>query len=300
MDEARRERSRHAVHDAAVRFAVATGDQRGAFGKLVFAHLAVEHQLIERRLHHRHRRGQLLEVDEPAAGIVGGRQEGRGRPAGPVGVVAPGDAAQIDGVEQERADVDVLAVSGGGDLLGDLTLGAAGRSPDHGRLPGLDEERQGVGKLARAGACSRRRWCRGRSWRAPGEWMSRPKRLWTIRPSPGPSPAFRSRRFGATGRLNGPGVGDEKAVSRPEGHAARRRRRQGSRHVCGRSCRRPERAHCHGKLAGLPGPSPTTGTSIPSSDAIGETSRKARTASPGASASTFHPSGAAEHVARCL
>ena len=81
---------------------------------------------------------------------VGGRKAGGAQRAGPVGAVAPGDAAQIDGVKQERADVDVLAVSGGGDLLGDLTLGAAGRSPDHGRLPGLDEERQGVGKLARA------------------------------------------------------------------------------------------------------------------------------------------------------
>ena len=90
MDEARSQRCRHAVGNAAVALPVAAGDQRRALGQLVLADLAVEHQLIERRLHHWHRRRQFLEVDEPAAGIVGGRQEGRGRPAGPVGTVAQG------------------------------------------------------------------------------------------------------------------------------------------------------------------------------------------------------------------
>ena len=138
------------MHDAAVTLPIATGDQRRPVGKLVFAHLAVQHQLIQRRFHHRHRRRQPLQVDEPAAGIVGGRQEGRRRPAGPVGAVAPGDAAQIDGVEQERADIDVLPAGLGGDLLGDGTLGAAWGAPKNCRLARLDQEREGGGELARA------------------------------------------------------------------------------------------------------------------------------------------------------
>ena len=148
MDEARCERGRHAMHDAAVGFAVAAGDQRGALGQFVLADLAVEHQLIERRLHHRHRRRQLLQVDEPAAGIVGGRQEGGRRPAGAVGAVAPRDAAQVHGVEQERPDVDILAAGIGGDLLGDGALGAARSSPQDHRLAGLDQQREGGGELA--------------------------------------------------------------------------------------------------------------------------------------------------------
>ena len=138
MDEARSQRCRHAVGDAAVAIPVTARDQRGAFRQLVFAHLAVEDELIKGGLHHRHRRRQFLQVDEPTVGVVGGRQEGRGRPAGPVGAVAPGDAAQIDGVEQERADVDILAAGIGGDLLSDLTLGTPRRPPHHGGLASLD------------------------------------------------------------------------------------------------------------------------------------------------------------------
>ena len=83
-------------------------------------------------------------------GIVGGRQEGRRRPAGAVGAVAPRDAAQVHGVEEERPDVDIPAAGVGGDLLGDGALGAARSSPqDHG-LAGLDQEREGGGELARA------------------------------------------------------------------------------------------------------------------------------------------------------
>ena len=55
------------MHDASVRLPVAAGDQRGALGQLVFADLAVEDELIQGGLHHRHRRRQLFEVDEPAA-----------------------------------------------------------------------------------------------------------------------------------------------------------------------------------------------------------------------------------------
>ena len=93
-----------------------------SLGQLVLADLAVEHQLIQSRLHNRHGRGQLFEVDEPAVGVVGRRQEGRRRPVGAVGAVAPGDAAEVLGIEQQRPDVDVAAARGRGHLLGDLAL----------------------------------------------------------------------------------------------------------------------------------------------------------------------------------
>ena len=150
MDEARGERRRHAVDNAAVAFAVAAGDQRGAFGEFVLAALAVEHELIERGLHHRQGRGQFLQVDQPASVRVRGRQESRRRPAGAVGAVAPRDAAQIDGVQQQGADIDILTAGLRRDLLGDLTLGAPWSSPDHHRLTGFDQQRQCAGEFARA------------------------------------------------------------------------------------------------------------------------------------------------------
>ena len=119
-------------------------------GRLVLAAAPVEYELVQGRLDHGHGRGQLLQVDEPAPVHIGRRQEGRGRPAGAVGGVAPWDAAQIDGIEQQGADVDVLAARIGGDLLGDPGLGASGRPPDDGRLAGLDQQGQGPGELARA------------------------------------------------------------------------------------------------------------------------------------------------------
>ena len=150
MDEARRQRRRHAVDHAPVALPVAAGDQRGAFRQFVLAHLAVEHQLVKGGLHHRHGRGQLLQVDEPAAGIAGGRQEGRRRPAGAAIGVAPGDAPEIDGVQQQRAHVEILAACAGGDLLRERALGAAWGTPKNSRLTGLDQQRQGRRELARA------------------------------------------------------------------------------------------------------------------------------------------------------
>ena len=150
MNEARCERRRHAVGDAAIACAVAAGDQRRAFGQLVLAAFAVEHQLIKSGLDHRHGGGQFFQVDEPTAGIIRRRQEGGRRPAGAVGAVAPGDAAQVDGIEQQRADVDIFAAGGGRDLLGDVRFGTAGWAPDDHWLSGLDQQRQGLGKLARA------------------------------------------------------------------------------------------------------------------------------------------------------
>ncbi len=77
MDEARGERGRHAVDHAAVALAVAVGDERRTLGQRVFADLAFERELVERRLDHRHAGGQLFEVDEPEAGVVSGRNRPR-------------------------------------------------------------------------------------------------------------------------------------------------------------------------------------------------------------------------------
>ena len=101
-------------------------------------------------LHHRDAGGQLFEVDEPEAGVVGRRQEHRRRPAGAVGGVAPGDATKVHGVEQERPDVDILAAAVCRDLLRDHRFCRAGRPPHHSRLTGFDEKGEGRGELARA------------------------------------------------------------------------------------------------------------------------------------------------------
>ena len=58
------------VRDAAVGIAVAAGDEGGAFRQLVFAALAAEDELVQSRPDHGHGRGELLEVDQPEAGIV--------------------------------------------------------------------------------------------------------------------------------------------------------------------------------------------------------------------------------------
>ena len=188
VHEARGERGRHAVHHAAVGLAVAAGNQRRALGQRVLADAAVENELVQRRLDHRHRGRELLEVDEELLVGVRGGQERRGRPAGAlveelrdrfvalderghvrrdaVGVTllddnlgqhalqhvhrAPGDAAQVHGVEQQRAHVDVEAPESRGDLPGDVALGAAGRAPHYAGLARLDQQREGVRKLARA------------------------------------------------------------------------------------------------------------------------------------------------------
>ena len=87
----------------------------------------------------------------------------RRRPAGAVGAVAPRDAAEIDGVEQKRADVDIPAAGIGGDLLGDHRFCSAGRSPYQGRLAGLDQ-----GRCARAGWSWPANPCFPRSRSTPG------------------------------------------------------------------------------------------------------------------------------------
>ena len=150
VHEAVGERGGHAVNDAAIAFAVAARDDRGAGRELVFAALALQGQLVERGLHHRHAGGELLQVDEVERGAGGGRQEGRGRPAGAVVAVAPGDAAQIDGVEHERADVDVVVAVLARHPLCDLALAASGRAPDDHGLLAAREQAERFGELARA------------------------------------------------------------------------------------------------------------------------------------------------------
>ena len=78
-----------------------------------------------------------------------------GRKAGGAQRVRPsasrqGDAAQVDGVEQQRADVDIAARGLGRGLLRERALGAARSAPKDSRLAGLDQQRQGRGELARA------------------------------------------------------------------------------------------------------------------------------------------------------
>ena len=150
VHEARSERRRHPVHHPAVALAVAAGDEGRALGQLVLPAAPVEHELVERGLHHRDRRGQLLEVHQPAPLGVARGQERRRRPAGAPVRVAPRNAPKVHRIEQQRAHVEVGALRGRGDLSGDLGLGAPGRPPDDDRLPGLDEPREGVGERARA------------------------------------------------------------------------------------------------------------------------------------------------------
>ena len=150
VDEARGERGRHAVDHAAVALAVAAGDERRALGERVLADFAFERELIKCGLYHRHTGREFFQVDEPEAGVVGRRQEHRRRPAGAVGGVAPRDAAQVHGVEQERPDVDIFAATVRRDLLRDHRFCRAGWPPDHSRLTGFDEKGEGRGELARA------------------------------------------------------------------------------------------------------------------------------------------------------
>ena len=150
VDEAVCERGRHAVHDGAVLFAVAAGDDRGAFGELVFAELAFQAKLVQRGLDHGDAGREFFQVEEEAACVVGGREEDGGRPAGPAFGIAPGDAAQVDGIEEQGSDVDIDAVQCGGDLAGHLALGAAGRAPDQSGLARVNQEGEDLGEFGGA------------------------------------------------------------------------------------------------------------------------------------------------------
>ena len=70
--------------------------------------------------------------------------------AGAVGAIAPGNATLVHGVEEERADVDILAPGAGRDLLCDHRFSRAWGTPDHTGLAGLDQQREGCGELGRA------------------------------------------------------------------------------------------------------------------------------------------------------
>ena len=247
MDEAVGERRRHAVDDAAIVLAIAAGDDRGAFGQLVFAALALQAELVERGLDHGHAGGQLLQVEEPQCGAGRGRQEYRRRPAGAAVFVAPGDAPQIDRIEQQRADVDVVIAVVAGDLPGDHRFRRAGRPPDQRGLAGLDQGGEHLGELARAqrvvggdGVGKRHghapEWQGGGadgSLRAPGLHPARApfssicraarrrrSRLDSVNSHPD-GPVGRARKIG--GALRGPSDGTEMPVSsgsgRPDGES---------------------------------------------------------------------------------
>ena len=237
VDEARGERGRHAVDHAAVALAVAAGDERRALGQLVLADLAFERELIKSGLYHRHAGRQLFEVDEPEAGVTGRRQEHRRRPAGAVGGVAPGDASQVHGVEQERPDVDILAATVCRDLLRDHRFSRAGRSPHHSRLTGFDEKGEGRGELARAERVVRGNGCGlGHGWDSgmAGERRGHPP---GARPSPRSRPCSCSCRCGECGRSS-VAFGGGTAVSRLGGRC--REREPGLRGSL-RGCCRPGR-----------------------------------------------------------
>ena len=118
--------------------------------ELVLAAFALQRELVERGLDHRHAGGEFLQVDEVERGAGGGRQEYGRRPAGAAVSVAPGDAAQIDGVEHERADVDVVVAVLARYLLRDLSLSAPGRAPNNHGLLAAREQAESLGELARA------------------------------------------------------------------------------------------------------------------------------------------------------
>ena len=150
MDEAITERRRHVVHHAAVGLAVAAGNHRGTLGEFAFDDMPVEDELVQGRLDHRDLGRQFCEVDEPAPGVVGRRQEGRRRPEGAIGAVAPEDTPQVDRAEKERPEVDVLAVGGRRDLFGDNRFSCPRRALDNRRLAGFDQEGEQGAELARA------------------------------------------------------------------------------------------------------------------------------------------------------
>ena len=195
--------------------------EREPVGALVLADLAFEGELVKRRLYHRHTGRQLFEVDEPEAGVTGRRQEHRRRPAGAVGGVTPGDAAQVHGVEQERPDVDIFAATVCRDLLCDHRFCRAGRPPDHSRLTGFDEKGEGRGELARAERVIRGDSCglgHGQDSGMAGRRRGHPP---GARPSPGPGPSSYSCCCGMSGRRGTAPLGDT-AVSGSRGRRAER------------------------------------------------------------------------------
>ena len=156
MDEAVGERRRHAVDDRPVLLAVAAGDHCGAWRERVLPDLSLEAQLEHGDHHHGQRGGEFLEVDEVKRGAAGGGKEGRGRPAGAAVLVAPGNAAEIDGIQKGSADVHVLVAEAVRGLVRHLALAAARWAPDHAGLAGLDQDRKGLGELGGAEGVVRR------------------------------------------------------------------------------------------------------------------------------------------------
>ena len=138
VDETVGQRARHARGDGAVAFAVAGGEHGPAIGQAVFAERAVEHQLVAGGLDQR--RGGVEFVEEQDAGAVVG-QEGRGGPGG-LAVRDGGQAAQIDRVEQDGADVDQADGERRRDLRHHLGFADAGGAPEEGGFLDLRQHLQ--------------------------------------------------------------------------------------------------------------------------------------------------------------
>ena len=127
-------------------------------GQLVFADAAVQDELVESGLDHRDGRRQFHEVDEETTGVVGTAAGTRGEAQRVRSSLSrPGDAAQVDGIEEEGADVDIAAGGGCGDGVCDVALSDARLAPDHAGLAGFDKKGEGIGELAGLERVVRRR-----------------------------------------------------------------------------------------------------------------------------------------------
>ena len=138
VDETVGQRAGHARGDGAVAFAVAGGEDGPAVGQAVFTEGAVEHQLVAGGLDQR--RGGVEFVEEEDAGAIVG-QEGRGGPGG-LAVRDGGQAAQIDRVEQDGADVDQAHGQRCRDLRHHLGFADAGGAPEEGGFLDLRQHLQ--------------------------------------------------------------------------------------------------------------------------------------------------------------
>ena len=222
---------RHARGHGAVGLAVAGGGDGPALRQGVLAEPAVEHELVAGGLD-QGRCGVEL-VQEQHALAVAGQELGRG-PVGPAIAVDVGQAAQVDGVEQDGPDVDQPAAQFAGDLGDDVGLADAGLAPEEGGPLGEDQRTQrrcDVGgfheedslavRLAASPRGEGRRWRpapgRGPAGRRSGDPLSRP---WRGSPLHGPS-----LTLGRTARRACPGHRPERLPGSSGGRVAGRRRR---------------------------------------------------------------------------
>ena len=126
-------------------------DDIPAIGQDIVAQPPVEHQLVAGGLDHLRRRGQLVE-EEDALSLTG-KEVGHEPPSGVT--VDAGKAAQVDGVEQNGAQVDEVDVPRNGQVADNVGFADAGGAPNvHGdvfakrAVERFDKGRRGHGLLA--------------------------------------------------------------------------------------------------------------------------------------------------------